>query len=68
MKCLVINIEIQNTNFSPTNIALANYVIEQTPTGSNVGGALLYINRKHTKFEKTLHYTSLIKLNLFLLK
>ena len=48
MKCLVINIEIQNTNFSPTNIALANYVIEQTPTGSNVGGALLYINREHS--------------------
>ena len=42
------NIEIQNTSFSPTNIALANYVIEQTPTGSNVGGALLYINRKHS--------------------
>ena len=32
---------ISKTNFSPTNIALANY--EQTPTKSNAGGALLYI-------------------------
>ena len=39
---------ISKTNFSPTNIALANYVIEQTPTESNAGGALLYINRKHS--------------------
>ena len=39
---------ISKTNFSPTNIALANYVIEQTPTESNAGGALLYTNRKHS--------------------
>ena len=39
---------ISKTNFSPTNIALANYVIEQTPTESNAEGALLYINRKHS--------------------
>ena len=39
---------ISKTNFYPTNIALANYAIEQTPTESNAGGALLYINRKHS--------------------
>ena len=39
---------ISKTSFSPTNIALANYVIEQTPTESNAGGAVLYINRKHS--------------------
>ena len=39
---------ISKTNFSPTNVALANYLIEQTPTESNAGGALLYINRKHS--------------------
>ena len=38
---------ISKTDFSPTNIALANYATEQTPTESNAGGALLYINRKH---------------------
>ena len=39
---------ISKTNFSPTNIALANYAIKQTPTESNAGGARLYINRKHS--------------------
>ena len=39
---------ISKTNFSPTNIALANYTIEQTPTESNAVGALLYIYRKHS--------------------
>ena len=39
---------ISKTSLSPTNIALANYAIEQTPTESNAGGALLYINRKHS--------------------
>ena len=39
---------ISKTNFSPRNIALANYIIEQTPTESNAGGPLLYINRKHS--------------------
>ena len=39
---------ISKTNFSPTNIALANYAIKQTPTESNAGGAHLYINRKHS--------------------
>ena len=39
---------ISKTNFSPTNIALANYAIKQTPTESNAGGGLLYINRKHS--------------------
>ena len=38
---------ISKTNFSPTNIALANYAIKQTPNESNAGGAVLYINRKH---------------------
>ena len=36
------------TSLSPTNIALANYAIEQTSIESNTGGALLYINRKHS--------------------
>ena len=39
---------ISKTNFFPTNIALTNYTIEQKPTESNAGGALLYINRKHS--------------------
>ena len=39
---------ISKTDFYPTNIALANYAIEQTATHSNAGGALLYINRKHS--------------------
>ena len=39
---------ISKTNFSPTNVVLANYAIQQTPTESNAGGALLYINRKHS--------------------
>ena len=39
---------ISKTNFSPTNTALANYVIEQTPTESNAGGALFCIKRKHS--------------------
>ena len=39
---------ISKTDFSPTNIALANYAIKQTSTESNAGGALLYINRKHS--------------------
>ena len=39
---------ISKTNFSPTNIALANYADDQTPTEFNAGGALLYINRKHS--------------------
>ena len=46
---------ISRTNFSPTNIALANYIIERTPTESNTGGALLYINRKQSyKIQKDL--------------
>ena len=39
---------ISKTNFSPTNIALANYAIEETTTESNARGALLYINRRHS--------------------
>ena len=31
-----------------TNVSLQNYVIEQTPTESTVGGALLYINKRHS--------------------
>ena len=30
------------------NISLQNYVIEQTPTESTAGGALLYINKRHS--------------------
>ena len=39
---------ISETNFSPTNIALASYAIEQTPTKCNAGETLLYINSKHS--------------------
>ena len=39
---------ISKTNFSRRNTALANYTIKQTPIESNAGGALLYINRKHS--------------------
>ena len=39
---------IWKNNFSPTKIALESYAIEQTPTGSNAGGALLYMNRKRS--------------------
>ena len=39
---------ISKTNFSRTNIALKSYTIEQTLTESSAGGALLYINRKHS--------------------
>ena len=39
---------ISKKNVSPTNIVLANYTIEQTPTEFNAGGALLYNNRKHS--------------------
>ena len=39
---------ISKTDFSPTNIALANYAIEQTSTESNARGDLLYINKKHS--------------------
>ena len=31
-----------------TNVSLQNYVIEQTPTESTAGGALLYINKRHS--------------------
>ena len=31
-----------------TNVSLQNYAIEQTPTESTVGGALLYINKRHS--------------------
>ena len=31
-----------------TNVSLQNYVIEQTPTESTAGAALLYINKKHS--------------------
>ena len=31
-----------------TNVSLQNYVIEQIPTESTAGGALLYINKKHS--------------------
>ena len=39
---------ISKTNSSPTNIALENYAIEQTPTEYKAGGADLHINRKHS--------------------
>ena len=47
---------ISKTNFFPTNIALGNYDIGQTPTESNTRGALLYINRKDSyKIRKDLN-------------
>ena len=49
---------ISKTNFSPINITLANYAIEQTSTESNAGETVLYIDRRHS-FKKTLNYTSL---------
>ena len=56
---------ISKTNFSLTNIALENYTNQKTmPTKSNAGGALCKsIKSTYTKFERTLNYTSLIKLN-----
>ena len=60
---------ISKTNFSPTNIVLANYAIEQTPTESNAGGALLYINRKQSyKLRKDLKLYKPRKTESFLLK
>ena len=48
---------ISKINFSPTNIALENYAIEQTPTESNAREALLYISRKHSyKIQKDLKF------------
>ena len=44
----IIESRISKTNFSPTNIALANYAIERTPTESNAEITLLHINRKHS--------------------
>ena len=38
---------ISKTNFSPTNTALANYDIKQTPTESHARRTFLYINRKY---------------------
>ena len=60
---------ISKTNFSPTNIVLANYAIEQTPTESNAGGALLYINREQSyKLRKDLKLYKPRKTESFLLK
>ena len=43
----VTELRISKINFPPSNIALANYVIEQTPTETNAEGGLLYININH---------------------
>ena len=51
-----------------TNVSLQNYVIEQTPTESTVGGALLYINNILIKLALTLPFISQKNLNQFLLK
>ena len=54
---------ISKTNFFPTNIALGNYDIGQTPTESNTRGALLYINRKDLyKIRKDLNLYKLHKI------
>ena len=44
----ITKLHISKANFSPTNIALEKYTIELTPTESNAGGAILYINTKHS--------------------
>ena len=36
------------SHLSPTNIILDNYIIEHAPTESSAGGALIYINKKHS--------------------
>ena len=47
-----------------TNFSLQNYVIEQTPTESTAGGALLYINERHSyKTPPTLPFISQKNLN-----
>lgn len=45
---------ISKTNFSPTNIALGNYNVKQTSTGSNAGFFCTLIEDTHTKFSKFL--------------
>ena len=63
---------IWKINFSPTNIE--NYTIKQKTTESSAEGVFLHISRKYSnKIRKSLiikkeNYTSLIKLNQFLLK
>ena len=39
---------ILKSQFLNTNVSLQNYVIEQTSTESTAGGALLYINKRHS--------------------
>ena len=39
--------EILDSQFLNINVSLQNYVIEQTPTESIAGWALIYINKKH---------------------
>ena len=38
---------LSKTNLSPTNMVLAIYAIELTPTESSAGGAVLYIKLLH---------------------
>lgn len=45
---------ISKTNFSPTNIALGNYNVKQTSTGSNAGFFCTLIEDIPTKFKKSL--------------
>ena len=52
-----------------TNVSLQNYVTEQTPTESTAGGALLYINKRHSyKTHPDLAIYKPKNLNQFLLK
>ena len=52
-----------------TNVSLQNYVIGQTPTESTAGGALLYLNKRHSyKTRPDLAICKPTKLNQFLLK
>lgn len=60
---------ISKTNLSSTNIALENYTIGQTPSESNAGRALLYINSKiqNKKLKKNINYANFKKPIQFLL-
>ena len=52
-----------------TDVSLQNYVIEETTTESSVGGALLYINKRHSyKTHPDLAIYKPKNLNQFLLK
>ena len=66
IKCYNANSPDKSLN---TNVSLQNYVIKQTPTESTAGGALLYINKRHSyKTHPDLAIYKPKNLNQFLLK